>query len=229
MLGPTLPKPNMNDLFIIDTETCGLTGPVVELAYLKVDTELNVLEEFCVRVNPEKPIDPRATEIHGITDADVADCQTLAQITAELRHFVEPIFYIGHNCSFDIRMTDPFIRPRSSLCSLALAREHIKGTSNNKLATLQAELSLPVQQSHSALGDVHTTRDLLLYIVKLTGVPFIKLIERADLPRLIPKMPFGKYKGVTILRVPSDYRAWLLEQGDIPKDLRYTLEKMKNL
>lgn len=219
----------MSEIFIIDTETAGLTGGVVELAYLRTDYDLNILEEFCVRVNPERPIGEFATGIHGITDADVADCQTLAQVTSTIPQFVEPIVYVGHNCSFDQRMTNPFIRPSKSLCSLALSREFVKGTSNNKLATLQVELGLPIQKSHSALGDVHTTRDLLLHILPLAGVDIRTLIARADKPKLVAKMPYGKYKGITILRVPKDYREWMLGQPDMTKDLRYTLEKFRNL
>jgi exodeoxyribonuclease X len=219
----------MDELFILDTETCGLTGGVVELAYLRVDFELNILDEFCTLVNPEKPIDPRATQIHGITDADVANCETMAQVTARMPWFIEPVIWCGHNAGFDVRMTDPFIRPSKTLCTLALAREFIKGTSNNKLDTLQVELGLPEQKSHTALGDVHTCRDLLLHILPIAGVNFRTLLERSDKPHLIAKMPHGKYKGITILRVPNDYREWMLAQSDIDKNLRYTLEKMRNL
>ena len=219
----------MSDPFILDTETAGLQGGVCELAFLRVDYDLNILEEFCVRVNPERPISPQATAIHGISDADVADCPTLAQVTAGIARFVDPVTYIGHNCSFDQRMTDPFIRPLLSMCTLALAREFITGTTNNKLATLQAELGLPVQKSHSALGDVHTTRDLLLHILPIAGVDFRTLLARANKPKLIAKLPYGKYKGITILRVPKDYRDWMLEQSDIPRDVRFTLEKFRNL
>lgn len=219
----------MSNPFILDTETAGLQGGVCELAFLRVDDDLNILEEFCVRVNPERPIHPQASAIHGISDADVADCPTLAQVTAGIPRFADPIIYVGHNCSFDQRMTDPFIRPSKSMCTLALSREHIKGTTNNKLATLQLELGLPVQKSHSALGDVHTTRDLILHVMAITGADFKTLLERADKPKLMARMPFGEHKGKTILQTPKAYRDWMLAQSDIPKDLRFTLEKFRNV
>lgn len=220
-------RPTMNHMYIIDTETASLQGGVVELAYLKVDQDLNILEEFCVRLNPERPIDPFAQAVHGISDADVKDCQTLAEVSAA---FTEPVIWCGHNAGFDERMLKPHIRASQTLCTLALAREYIKGTTNVKLATLKDELKLPEQQSHSALGDVHTTRDLLmLHILPLSGVDLQTLLDRANQPRLLAKMPYGKYKGTTILRVPKDYRDWLLSQGDLDKDLRFTLEKLRNV
>lgn len=216
----------MENMYIIDTETASLHGGVVELAYLLVDLELNVLKESCVRVNPERPIDPHAQAVHGISDEDVAGCPTLAEVTTE---FTEPIIWCGHNAAFDIRMLNPHIRPDVTLCTLALAREYVKDTTNQKLETLKAELNLPEQQSHSALGDVHTTRDLLLHILPIAGVTLTTLIERASVPRLIAKMPFGKYKGITMTRVPRDYRDWLLSQGDIDRNLRFTLEKLSKV
>lgn len=220
-------KNNMNNLYIIDVESASLQGGVVELAYLKVDLELNVLEEFCARVDPERPIEPGAQAVHGISNEDVADCPTLAEVTAD---FSEPVIWCGHNASFDVRMLDKCITPKQTLCTLALSREYIKGTSNHKLATLKDELKLPEQKSHSALGDVHTTRDLLLlHILPLSGVDMQTLLDRANQPKLLARFPFGKYKGITILKVPKDYRNWMLAQSDIPKDLRFTLEKFKNI
>ena len=216
----------MENMYIIDTETASLHGGVVELAYLRVDMELNVLQESCVRVNPERPIDPHAQAVHGISDEDVALCPTLAEVTTE---FTEPVIWCGHNAPFDIRMLNPHIRPDVTLCTLVLSREYIKGTTNQKLETLKAELKLPEQQSHSALGDVHTTRDLLLHILPIAGVTLTTLIERASVPRLIAKMPFGKHKGITMTRVPRDYRDWLLAQGDIDRNLRFTLEKLSKV
>lgn len=217
----------MSHIYIIDTETASLHGGVVELAYLKADLELNILQEFCTRVNPERPIDPGAQAVHGISNEDVADCPTLAEVAAG---FSKPVIWLGHNASFDVRMLTPHITPKQQLCTLALSREYIKGTTNHKLATLKDELKLPEQKSHSALGDVHTTRDLLLlHILPLSGVDMQTLLDRADQPKLLARFPFGKYKGITMLKVPRDYRNWMLAQSDIPKDLRFTLEKFKNI
>lgn len=58
---------------VVDTETTGLDDPrIVELGAV-------VMHEGCVLTyrsalyNPGRPIDPRASEVHGITDAMVAD------------------------------------------------------------------------------------------------------------------------------------------------------------
>lgn len=212
---------------ILDTETASLSGGVVELAYLRVDEKLNVLEEYVTRVNPERAIDPGAQNIHGISDDDVKTCHTLEQVCEKIG--LRSIALIGHNCSFDRRMIQKSVEVRRELCTLALAREYVKGTTNCKLETLQRELNLPTRDSHSALGDVHTVRDLLLHILEASGQTLETLFDRQDRPRILTTMPIGKHKGELMLKVPRAYRAWLLEQSDLEKNLKYTLEKLKNL
>ena len=208
---------------ILDTETASLRGGVVELALLHIDTELNVLGEFHTKVNPERPIEPGAFAVHGISDADVADAPTLAQIPAlgAVTHA------IAHNLAFDSRMLKGHLKAEASLCTLSLSRQYLKGTANHKLENLKHELGLPDQKSHSALGDVYTTLDLLRHLLPLTGVPLDTLFKRASQPKLVHRMAFGKHKGLLISQVPADYRSWLLGQENLDKDLRYTLERLK--
>lgn len=211
---------------ILDTETASLSGGVVEIAWLEVDGELNVLSEHCYRVNPERPIEPGAQAIHGISDAEVADCPKLAEIANRLP---EEISIIAHNASFDRRMIEGAINISRALCTLDLARTYIKGTTNCKLETLQRELRLPTQKSHSALGDVHTVRDLLIHIMPLTNTSIETLFDRQDRPRILSTMTVGMHKDKPILQVPRAYREWLLSEPGLEKSLKFTLEKMRNL
>jgi exodeoxyribonuclease X len=214
------------NLWIIDTETASLKGGIVEFAALNIDEQLNVLREVHSRVNPERPIDPGAYAIHGISDEDVKDAPTFAQLIGVQNY---PVDWIGHNVAFDKRMCDPVLTPSRELCTLKLARQYIKGTTNHKLETIKRELGFPDQKSHSALGDCYTTRDLLKHILSIAGVPLEALFQRAAMPRMLNFMPWGEHKGKPMLKVPSSYRAWLLQLEDIDSDLRYTLEKLKHL
>lgn len=213
-------------MHIVDTETASLQGGLVELAYIEVDDDLKVVDEFCVRINPERPIEPGAFAAHGISDAEVAGCPTMAEIAAA-HDLMKITHFAGHNSAFDLRMLKGYVNPTYTLCTLALARQYITGTTNHKLETLKNELSFPDQKSHSALGDVYTTLDLLRYILPKAGASVETLFKRADQPKIVHRMAFGRYKGVLMTKVPPDYRAWLLGQENLDKDLRYTLEKLK--
>ena len=211
--------------YVLDTESSSLSGGVVELGWLRVDSQLNIVEEFVSRCHPQRKIDAGAYAVHGISDEDVASAPTLAELA---KHMPEQIDMIAHTASFDQRMIAPHISVGRSLCTLALSRTHIKGTSNHKLPTLRTELNLPEQKDHSALGDVHTTLALLRHIVALTGIDVETHFKRLQEPRMLSRMPFGKFKGVAMLDVPADYRKWLASQ-DIERDLKYTLEKLDSL
>ena len=119
------------------------------------------------------------------------------------------------------------INPSHSLCTLALARQYIKGTTNHKLETLKKELGFPDQKSHSALGDVYTTLDLLRHVQDLAGVDLPTLFERASAPKIVHRITFGKHKGKLVTSLPVDYRNWLLAQEGLESNLRYTLERLK--
>ena len=73
----------------IDVETTGLSPSwdrIIELAVLKVHP--NGTEELnTVRINPEMPIPPETSRIHGITDGDVADKPRFKQYASSLRDF----------------------------------------------------------------------------------------------------------------------------------------------
>ena len=61
-------------LAIVDLETTGTdpqTDRIVEIAILKITPDGERLRRV-QRLNPGVPIPPAATEVHGITDADVA-------------------------------------------------------------------------------------------------------------------------------------------------------------
>ena len=211
--------------YILDCETSSLSGGVVELAWLRVDSQLNIIEEFRSLCNPQRKIDAGAYAVHGISDKDVKNAPTLAELALRLP---EQIDMIAHNASFDGRMIASSISVGRSLCTLALSRTHIKGTTNHKLPTLRTELNLPEQKDHSALGDVYTTHALLKHIVNLTGIDVETHFKRLKEPRMLSKMTFGKFKGMSMLDVPADYRKWLASQ-DIERDLKYTLEKLDTL
>ena len=210
---------------ILDTETASLQGGVCEIAWLKVDKDLNVLEEFVSLVNPECEIEQGAMHIHGITQEDVYGKPTLSEIAKSLP---ESINLIGHNSQFDKRMIKSAIKVDTEICTLKLARNFLKTVTNHKLETLQKELSLSVQDSHSALGDVRTCRELLLHLMQNFDITLDNLLARQGIPTMLHTMPFGKHKGRVIANIAPDYRAWLLNQ-EIDADLRYTLEKLKGI
>lgn len=217
----------MEEFFIFDTETASLKGGVCELAYLKVNEKLEIIDEFCSFVNPERAIEDGARNIHGILDEQVVNAPTLAKLQETLPLMMGEVNVVGHNLVFDLRMTKGYVTPKVRLCTLRLARQYLNQTSN-KLDELQRALGLPERKSHTALGDVHTCRDLLSYILQAASTDMPALVLRAQEPTMVNKMPFGKHRGQAVVSLPKNYRDWLVQQ-DIDKDLRFTLEKLSSV
>lgn len=135
--------------------------------------------------------------------------------------------WVTGNCSYDLRVLGPYIEYNGDLCTLALSRRWIKGTTNHKLATLKSELKLSEQTSHSALGDCRTVLELLHIITKLSGRSLSQLIELESAPKMLSVMPFGMHRGKRFDQVPRSYREWLRSKEGLHKDLKYTLDNLR--
>src|SRR5205823_1336116 len=88
---------------IIDFETTGLTpgaDRVIEVAVARVDAHGDVRLVFDTLINPMRRVS--ATEIHGITDADVADAPRFADIAGELVGALSDCVVAAYNVYFDI-------------------------------------------------------------------------------------------------------------------------------
>ena len=89
---------------VIDFETTGLTpgyDRVVEVSVVRVDPGQKPRVVFDTLVNPRRPM--AATEIHGITDADVASAPHFQAIAGDLLAATEGCVIAAYNVYFDIK------------------------------------------------------------------------------------------------------------------------------
>ncbi|WP_055096665.1 3'-5' exonuclease [Gabonia massiliensis] len=94
-----------NPIVFFDLETTGVniaTDHIVEISYLKVYP--NGKEECkTLRINPGVPIPTEATAVHGISDADVANCPTFKEVAKNIAKDIEGCDLAGFNSNrFDI-------------------------------------------------------------------------------------------------------------------------------
>ena len=103
-----------NPIVFFDLETTGVDvakDRIVELCYIKVFPNGNE-ESKNIRINPTVHIPENTTEIHGISDEDVKDCPTFAQIAGDLRQTFEGCDFAGFNSNgYDIPLlAEEFLR-----------------------------------------------------------------------------------------------------------------------
>lgn len=94
-----------NPLVFFDLETTGTninTDRIVEICYLKVYPNGNE-ESKTMRINPGMHIPEASSAIHGIYDADVADCPTFKEVAKDIARDLEGADIAGFNSNrFDV-------------------------------------------------------------------------------------------------------------------------------
>jgi exodeoxyribonuclease X len=216
--------------FILDTETSGLSKEdcPCEIAWIEVDGNLDEVDRKHSLIDPERPISPGASGVHGIRDRDVVHEPTLYEFIVELcgnPFATTDTVIIAHNAPFDTPFVAPYVKSLAgTLCTLKAARLIYPDAENHKLQTLRFALELEIEgDAHSAMGDVLVTRELLKRILSDTGMSLADLYHYVNKPRLIEVMTFGKHKGFPLRKLPRQYVQWLLTLDNLDSDLRYSL------
>ena len=158
-------------LVFFDIESTG-TNPyrdrIVEIAVIKVMPD-GRRQEVVRRINPSMPIPAGASAVHGIYDADVADCPTFDVIAHNLYNYLEGCDLAGYNIvKFDV----PMLQEEFKRCNLELNMRDRKLIDvfnifcrlypRNLSAAYKFFCGGDLEDAHSALADTDATVAVLL-------------------------------------------------------------------
>lgn len=172
---------------VLDTETTGLgeEAQVIEIAICNIWGTVLVDQ----RVRPSVPIDPAATEVHGITLDDLADCPTWPEVIDSIKELLTDRTVVIFNSGFDMAMLrntcrafsvdDSWLNTLNVKCAMALAVQAFgptnrHGTISLANATHEAGVSWP-GEAHSAKVDALVTLDLVASIYRCYLDPMAEL------------------------------------------------------
>lgn len=243
-----------NPLVFFDLEATGLNiakDRIVEISYVKVYP--NGKEEAkTLRINPEMPIPPETTAIHGITDEDVKDCPSFKMIAKTLAAEIKGCDLAGFNSNrFDIPLlAEEFLRAGVDI-DLSRRKFVDVQTIYHKLEqrTLSAAYKFycnkDLANAHTASADTMATYEVLK--AQLDRYPevlkndvnflseyssFTKNVDFAGRmvynDKMEPVVNFGKYKGrlvVDVLEKDPSFYEWM-KNGDFTQDTKHHLEKI---
>jgi len=227
-------------IFTIDLEATG-TDPVkdriVQIAFA-VDDEPPRQR----LINPEMPIPPASTAVHGITDEMVKDAPTFRQIAKSLfDHLSQAEVLVGYNMR---RLDLPMLAEEFGRCGIAWPTALPKLLDGYRIfqhfhprdlgAAVRIFCNREQTDAHQASGDVIDTRDVVNAMRDLYGSEhdlFALSIDPADVD-LAGKLKrnedgamvynFGQHRGATVESRP-DFAYWMLSK-DFPYDTRRHLE-----
>ncbi|MCD8318884.1 MAG: 3'-5' exonuclease [Paraprevotella sp.] len=244
-----------NPILFFDLETTGINitnDRIVELCYIKVYPNGNEGSQS-MRINPEMHIPESSSAIHGIYDADVADCPTFKQIAPDLAHTLEDCDFAGFNSNrFDVPMlveeflragVDIDIRTRKFIDVQNIYHKMERRTLS---AAYKFYCGKDLENAHSALADTQATYEVLK--AQLDRYPeYLKndVDFLADFSRMSNNVDFagrmvyddnhdivfnfGKYKGkrvTDVLRIDPGYYSWIL-QGDFARNTKQILTRIR--
>jgi DNA polymerase-3 subunit epsilon len=241
-------------LAFLDLETTGINianDRIVEISVLKITPEGK--EEWMIsRINPEMPIPPKSTAIHGISDADIASSPTFREIAKNLASFLEGCDLSGYNAlKFDIPvLAEEFLRVNVDFNFKKRKYVDVQVIFHKKeQRTLSAAYlfycNKNLNDAHSSKADTQATyevlkaqldryTDLVNDIEKLsefsahnTSADFIGRIIYDE--NGVETFNFGKHKGKTVEKVFREdpaYYSWMMN-GDFPLYTKKILTEIK--
>jgi DNA polymerase-3 subunit epsilon len=235
-------------IVFFDLETTGTdpaTDRIVEISALRIDPG-GERATRTRRLNPERPIPPEATEVHGIRDEDVRDEPTFRSVARGFLEFLGESDLAGFNVlRFDIPLLDRELRDCG--LDLGLPRRRVidamtifhRKERRDLSAAVRFYLGREHEGAHGAEADVLAVADVL----------DAQLARYDDLPRSVEELAawcdpappgavdrsgkfvwkdgrvvfaFGKFQGRALEDVAKDRRDYLewVARSDFPADAR---------
>ena len=243
-----------NPIVFFDLETTGINvsaDRIVELSYLKVFPNGNE-ESKTMRINPERPIPPESTAVHGITDADVENCPTFKEVARTLAKEIEGCDIAGYNSNrFDVPLlVEEFLRAG---VNIDLSRRKFidvqtifhKMEQRTLSAAYKFYCDAELEGAHSADADTRATYEVLK--AQLDRYPELRndvsfLSEYSSHNRNVDfagrivynekgeeVFNFGKYKGrivSEVFKTDVGYYGWMM-QGDFTLNTKNVITAIK--
>ena len=201
---------------VLDLETTGIsitTEKITEVGIMKVKNG-EVIDEFEIFVNPEKPIPQRVVEVTNITDEMVKDAETIDKVFPKILEFVGDSIIVAHNASFDVG----FLKHNAKLLgyefnntyidTLPLAKDLFPDLKKYKLGKIADSLGIEVDVAHRALADVDTTVkvfNVMLKKLKDKGINTVDEIDSATKDPEAQKEEFKKQRSYHAIILAKNY------------------------
>lgn len=244
-----------NPLVFFDLETTGTNinaDRIVEICYLKIYPNGNE-ESKTLRINPGMHIPEASSAIHGIYDADVADCPMFKDVAKKIAADIEGCDLAGFNSNrFDIPvLAEEFLR--AGIDVDLMKRKFVdvqviyhKLEQRTLSAAYKFYCNKNLEDAHTAEADTRATYEVLK--AQLDRYPDVLKNDMAFLSEYssfnknadfagrivfneqgVETFNFGKYKGMAVAEVlqkDPGYYGWILN-GDFTLNTKNVLTKIR--
>ncbi len=162
---------------ILDTETTGLDiagDRIVEIGCVELVNHIPSGRTFQVYVNPDRPMPFEAQQVHGLTDAFLADKPRFTTVVDDFIGFIADAPLVAHNAEFDIgflnaelgRLGRPTLDRMRVIDSLGLARRrHPAGPNSLDALCGRYGIDLTRRTVHGALLDAQLLAEVYIELI----------------------------------------------------------------
>ena len=222
-----------------DTETTGLTSyagdRVMEFGAVEIylDAQLNIarIAHHQYLIDPQRPIPREASQVTGITEADVRGKPAFSAIARELHSLLNNSIVVAHNFGFDLGfMKSEFARCGLSwpntvaeVDTLVLARMYMTHMRRFNLSEVSSDLRVELINAHRAVDDAEACGRAFVAMAKRYSAPqdFIEFVRwsvaTAPPPKNghisikeqgAPEFTSGPHQG-QLVEYHTDYLQWM--------------------
>lgn len=163
---------------VLDTETTGMDPEdghrIVEIGAVELENHLPTGRVLQIYINPERPVPPEATAVHGLTDAFLAKKPVFSQVYSEFIEFIGDAKLVIHNAEFDMKFISHHLKqvghggiPWANVVdTLQMARKKFPGSPAN-LDALCRRFSIDnsAREYHGALLDSQLLGEVYLELL----------------------------------------------------------------
>lgn len=177
---------------VFDTETTGLEpskgDQMVQIAGVRiVNGRMLRGEVFNSLMHPGRAIPRVSSEVHGITDAMVANAEPITVVLSRFHRFVGDAVLVAHNAAFDmkfltLKQDEAGLRFANPVLDTVLLGAAIFGADESLTLDTLAErfaIKIAAEERHTALGDSLATGHTFLKLIDLLEAGGIKTLREA--------------------------------------------------
>lgn len=176
---------------VVDCETTGLHveagDKLVAVAAVRVDRgRVRTEDTFDMLANPGRPIPEVSREIHGISDAMVADAPPTTEVVAAFARYADESVLVGHHLGFDVGFLQPVatragaLLPEYGIDTMLLSAVLFTAAdTHHGLDSLCGRLGIPIIGRHTALGDSLATAEALVRMMPMLAARGITTLGQA--------------------------------------------------
>jgi DNA polymerase III subunit epsilon len=161
---------------VFDTETTGLEpsagDEIISIGAVRiVNARLLKSEVFEQLVDPQRPLNPASSKVHGIEHGALAGQPTIAEVLPAFHLFCEDTVLVAHNAAFDMRFLE--LKEKSTgvrfdqpvLDTLLLSVAAHPALDDHRLEAIAERFGVPLIGRHTALGDAFLAGEVFLRLL----------------------------------------------------------------